>query len=102
MKQRDARVDCFRFEKELEKLRKEMEMLSATGSLTTPSSVSSPYPDHDPLSPHGGSQADADVNSSPLILPGTNDSNATDMEMPELVLEKGEEEGGGRAKAKTQ
>lgn len=75
-----------RFEKELEKLRKEMELASATGSLTTPSSANSPYPDHDPLSPNGdSSQGDMDVNGSPLVLPGTNQSGA-DLQVPELVL----------------
>lgn len=88
-----------RFEKELEKLRKEMEQLSATGALTTPSSASSPYPDHEPLSPGDGSQTDMDVNSSPLILPGTNDISR-ELEVPDLVLE-GHGDGGERRRTKT-
>lgn len=76
----------YRFEKELEKLRKEMESASATGSLTTPSGANSPYPDHDPHSPNGGSShGDMDVNGSPLVLPSTNGSGA-DLQVPELVL----------------
>ena len=75
-----------RFEKELEKLRKEMETASATGSLTTPSGANSPYPDHSPHSPNGGSnQGDMDVNGSPLVLPSANNSGA-DLRVPELVL----------------
>lgn len=57
----------------------------------TPSSANSPYPDHDPLSPNEGSQADMDVNSSPLVLPGTG-QRVGDMEVPELVLERASEE----------
>jgi hypothetical protein len=69
-----------RFEKELEKLRKEMELASATGSLSGPSTNASPWTE--PASPN-----DRDMENSPLVLPGTN-QHAADMEVPELVLEK--------------
>jgi hypothetical protein len=69
-----------RFEKELEKLRKEMELASATGSLSGPSTNASPWTE--PASPN-----DRDMDNSPLVLPGTN-QHAADMEVPELVLEK--------------
>lgn len=69
-----------RFEKELEKLRKEMELASATGSLSGPSTNASPWTE--PASPN-----DRDMEASPLVLPGTN-QHAADMEVPELVLEK--------------
>jgi hypothetical protein len=85
-------TDTFaRFEKELEKLRKEMELASATGSLSGPSTNASPYTE--PISPNEGddSRTDIDVNNSPLVLPGTNE-NAADMEVPDLILEKAEKE----------
>jgi len=69
-----------RFEKELEKLRKEMELASATGSHSGPSTNASPWTE--PASPN-----DRDMDNSPLVLPGTN-QHAADMEVPELVLEK--------------
>lgn len=70
-----------------------MEALSATGSLTTPSGTSSPY--HEPLSPNDGDRSAGDIDSSPLVLPGT-EEQAADMEVPELVLERPD---GGKAKS---
>lgn len=92
-------TDAFaRFEKELEKLRKEMELASATGSLSGPSTNASPYTE--PISPNEGddSRTDIDVNNSPLVLPGTNE-NAADMEVPDLVLEKAEKEHESRSRS---
>lgn len=72
-------------------MRKEMELASATGSLSGPSTNASPYTEPASPSDPDGSQADVDVNGSPLVLPGTN-QHAADMEVPELVLEKADRE----------
>lgn len=96
-----------KFERELEKLRKEMELASATGSSvssaggsgtapTTPgtgpstggagSAPSTPFLD----TPYARSEA-GDANdglaASPLVLPGLK-QRASDMEVPELTLDK--------------
>lgn len=81
-----------KFEKELEKLRKEMELASATGSAvsaaTSPSLPSSPYVDvaHSPTS-----TAADELANSPLALPGARES-AADLEVPELILDRAAEE----------
>jgi hypothetical protein len=77
---RNIAVLITRFEKELEKLRKEMELASATGSLSGPSTNGSPYTE--PASPNDGSHGGG-IESSPLVLPGTSQNN-----IPELVLDK--------------
>jgi hypothetical protein len=77
----------------LEKLRKEMELASATGSLSGPSTNASPYTEPASPSDPDESQGDVDINGSPLVLPGTN-QHATYMEVPELVLEKADREEG--------
>jgi hypothetical protein len=61
-----------------------MELASATGSLSGPSTNASPWTE--PASPN-----DRDMENSPLVLPGTN-QHAADMEVPELVLEKADRE----------
>jgi hypothetical protein len=68
-----------------------MELASATGSLSGPSTNASPYTE--PISPNEGddSRTDIDVNNSPLILPGTSArgiENGVEMEVPLLLLEK--------------
>ncbi|GFZ45818.1 hypothetical protein JCM24511_03548 [Saitozyma sp. JCM 24511] len=85
-----------KFERELERLRKEMELASATGgsnasSNPTPSNFGSPFTDA-ALSPSGhsadGHHAEVDnLANSPLVLPGTRQS-AAELEVPELVLDK--------------
>jgi len=65
-----------------------MELASATGSLSGPSTNASPYTE--PISPNEGddSRTDIDINNSPLILPGTSAREIGNMEVPELILEK--------------
>jgi hypothetical protein len=82
-----------KFERELERLRKEMELASATGtSVTTPSAPSSPWVD--PISPAstiGGDDQRDNLNNSPLLLP-EREERAMDMEVPEMMLDRAAEE----------
>lgn len=81
-----------KFEKELEKLRKEMELASATGSATSnaasPSLPSSPYVD---VAASPSSTSADDLANSPLALPGARE-NAMDLEVPELILDRAADE----------
>ena len=89
-----------KFERELERLRKEMELASASGTslastAATPSAPSTPYLDVGHPSP-SVSVADSttdghNLDASPLMLPGTKE-NAADMEIPELTLSNAEME----------
>ena len=89
-------ADLHRFEKELERLRKEMELASASGTslaTATPSQPSTPYIDH-PISPstqgdhtEGEGDSSHNLDASPLILPGIRE-HAADMEVPEMMLDK--------------
>ncbi|ORX33786.1 hypothetical protein BD324DRAFT_638568 [Kockovaella imperatae] len=98
-----------KFEKELERLRKEMELASASGtslasSGATPSMPSTPFVDQ-PISPNSiGDQTDAEnLDASPLMLPGTNE-HASEMEVPEMTLDKAAGEidrGSSASKSKT-
>ncbi|ORY28316.1 putative integral to membrane protein [Naematelia encephala] len=76
-----------KFERELERLRKEMELASATGTNTA---SSQPSPSN-PSTPFMNQSFDTDTGdalaNSPLVLPGTKQS-AADMEVPELELDK--------------
>ncbi|RXK40990.1 integral membrane protein [Tremella mesenterica] len=88
-----------KFERELERLRKEMELASASGtsiasSAPTPSAPSSPLVDlHATPSGHSvaSQSSPSGLDSSPLVLPGVREA-ATDMEVPELVLDKAEDQ----------
>lgn len=87
----DVLTSAFRFERELERLRKELELASATGTTTTsaaatPSVPSSPFP-LSPDGPHTEENLTDGLANSPLILPGTRDS-AAEMEVPDLILDK--------------
>nr|XP_031861130.1 uncharacterized protein CI109_003491 [Kwoniella shandongensis]KAA5528202.1 hypothetical protein CI109_003491 [Kwoniella shandongensis] len=94
-----------KFERELERLRKEMELASATGSTTSVSSTAPPSP---PSPSYTDAQGDFDADgdgdrdhyltdtgdalaNSPLVLPGTGQS-PTELEVPEMVLDKAQEE----------
>ncbi|KAK8869577.1 hypothetical protein IAR55_000144 [Kwoniella newhampshirensis] len=90
-----------KFERELERLRKEMELASATGSTTSTSSTAPPSPPSPSYTDAQGEDdgdhehyltdtADALANS-PLVLPGTNQS-ASELEVPEMVLDQAQEE----------
>lgn len=94
-----------KFERELEKLRKEMELASATGTSTSGGSVgtapttpgtgpstggasapSTPFLDTPYARSEAGDAHDG-LAASPLVLPGAKQS-AADMEVPELTLDK--------------
>jgi hypothetical protein len=86
-RRQDGDTDTFRFERELEQLRKEMELASSTGSSSTAATSGQNSPYTGPITPGTPSQQiDGDV-ASPLVLPGVRE-NAADMEVPELVLDR--------------
>lgn len=81
-----------KFERELERLRKEMELASATGTSITSAAATTSAPSSPSLiSPDGQQSPDSNhtdgLANSPLLLPRTRES-AADMEVPELLLDK--------------
>ena len=86
-----------RFERELERLRKEMELASATGSSSTTSGLSPSAPGT-PYVPTRESSGALGLDASPLVLPGTD----SQVDVPSLALDQAEDqskrqdESGGR------
>ena len=73
-----------RFERELERLRKEMELASATGSSSSTTSGRSPSNAGTPYLPAGESSGSmGGLDASPLVLPSTGQGE----EMPDMDLE---------------
>ena len=81
------RIDI-RFERELERLRKEMELASATGSGSSTTSL----PPSNPGTPFTSSSPTTGLDASPLILPEAQGEDGDGLDVPELTLEKAEQE----------
>lgn len=77
-----------RFERELERLRKEMELASATGSSSSTTSGLSPSAPGTPFVPTGESSGALGLDASPLVLPGTD----SQVDVPSLALDQAEDQ----------
>ncbi|WRT67406.1 uncharacterized protein IL334_004377 [Kwoniella shivajii] len=77
-----------KFERELEKLRKEMELASASGVSMTSSTPQSPYTDalNSPEQGQGLEDEKEDLVNSPLVLPSTQQSK--DLQVHQYTLDK--------------